>query len=123
MNIALWIVQGLLAVMFGMAGVMKTFQTSKAKEQMSWAKNRSDEFIRFVGISELLGALGLILPLVTGILPWLTLLAAIGLIVIQLLAIFTEHLPKKEYNVIPVNILLIALAVFIVIGRWTLIAL
>ena len=123
MNIALWIVQGLLAVMFGMAGVMKTFQTAKAKEQMSWAKNRSDVFVRFVGISELLGALGLILPLVTGILPWLTLLAAIGLILIQLLAIFMEHLPKKEYNVIPVNILLIALAVFIVIGRWTLIAL
>ena len=120
MNIALWIVQGLLAVMFGMAGVMKTFQTAKAKEQMSWAKNRSDGFVRFVGISELLGALGLILPLVTGILPWLTLLAAIGLILIQVLAIFTEHLPKKEYNVIPVNIVLIALAVFIVIGRWTL---
>lgn len=120
MNIALWIAQGLLAVMFGMAGVMKTFQTSKAKEQMSWAKNRSNVFVRFVGISELLGALGLILPLVTGILPWLTLLAAIGLILIQLLAIFTEHLPKKEYNVIPVNIVLIMLAVFIVIGRWTL---
>ena len=122
MNIALWIVQGLLAAMFGMAGVMKTFQTARAKEQMSWAKNSSDGFVRFVGISELLGALGLILPLVTGILPWLTLLAAIGLILIQLLAIFTEHLPKKGYNVIPVNILLIALAVFIVVGRWTLIA-
>ena len=121
MNIALWIVQGLLAVMFGMAGVMKTFQTSKAKEQMSWAKNRSGGFIRFVGISELLGATGLILPLVTGILPWLTPLAAVGLILIQLLAIFTEHLPKKEYNVIPVNIILIALAVFIVIGRWSLV--
>ena len=120
MNIALWIAQGLLAVMFGMAGVMKTFQTAKAKEQMSWAKNRSDEFVRFVGISELLGALGLILPLVTGILPSLTVLAAIGLILIQLLAIFTEHLPKKEYNIIPVNIVLIVLAVFIVIGRWVL---
>ena len=120
MNIALWIVQGLLAAMYGMAGVMKTFQTSKAKEQMSWAKNRSDGFIRFVGISELLGALGLILPLVTGVLPWLTVLAAIGLTLIQLLAIFTEHLPKKEYNVIPVNIVLLTLAVFVVIGRWIL---
>ena len=120
MNIALWIVQGLLAAMYGMAGVMKTFQTSKAKEQMSWAKNRSDGFVRFVGISELLGALGLILPLVTDILPWLTVLAAIGLVLIQLLAIFTEHLPKKEYSVIPVNIVLVALALFVVIGRWTL---
>ena len=120
MNIVLWIVQILLAAMFGMAGIMKTFQTAKAKEQMSWAKNRSDGFVRFVGTSELLGALGLILPLVTGILPWLTVLAAIGLVLIQLLAIFTEHLPKKEYKVIPVNIVLVALAIFIVIGRWTL---
>jgi hypothetical protein len=36
------------------------------------------------------------------------------------LAIFTEHLPKKEYNVIPVNIVLLALAVFVIVGRWTL---
>ena len=121
MNIALWIAQVLLAVMFGMAGVMKTFQTAKTKEQMSWAKNRPDGFVRFVGISEILGAIGLILPLVTGILTWLTPLAAIGLTLIQLLAIFTEHLPKKEFNVIPVNILLIALALFVVVGRWSLI--
>ena len=120
MNIALWIVQGLLAAMYLMSGVMKTLQTSKAKEQFPWAKNRSDGFVRFVGISELLGALGLILPLITGVLPWLTILAAIGLTLVQLLAIFTEHLPKKEYNVIPVNIVLVALAVFVVIGRWTL---
>jgi hypothetical protein len=71
-------------------------------------------------VSELLGALGLILPLVTGILPWLTVLAAIGLALIQLLAILTEHMPKKEYNVIPVNIVLLAFAVFVVFGRWTL---
>ena len=120
MNTALWIAQGLLAAMYLMAGVIKTFQTAKAKEQMPWAKERSDGFVRFVGISELLGALGLILPLVTGILPWLTPLAAIGLIIIQLLAIFTEHLPKKEYNVIPINVVLLALAVFVAFGRWTL---
>ena len=120
MIIALWVAHILLAAMYGMAGIMKTFQTAKAKEQLSWAKNRSDGFVRFVGISELLGALGLTLPLVTGILPWLTILAAVGLILIQLLAIFTEHLPKKEYNVIPINIVLIAISVFIILGRWTL---
>lgn len=118
MNIALWIVQLLLAIMYGMAGIMKVFQTAKAKEQLPWAKNRSDAFVRFVGISELLGALGLILPIATGIFPWLTLVAAIGLSMIQLLAIFTEHLPKKEYNVLPINVVLLALSVFIVIGRW-----
>jgi len=120
MNIALWIIQSLLAVMYGMSGIMKTFQTSKAREQMPWAKNRSDGFVRFVGTSELLGALGLILPLLTGILPLLTPVAAIGLMLIQLLAIFTEHLPKKEYNIIPVNILLVALSIFILVGRWVL---
>jgi uncharacterized membrane protein YphA (DoxX/SURF4 family) len=120
MNIALWIAQILLAAMYGMAGSMKTMQTAKAKEQFPWAKNRSDGFVRFVGISELLGALGLILPIITGILPWLTVFAAIGLTLIQLLAIFTEHLPKREYNVLPINIVLIAISVFIVFGRWAL---
>jgi putative oxidoreductase len=122
MNIALWIAQGLLAAMYLMAGSMKAFQPAKVREnpQMTWAKNRTDGFIRFVGISELLGALGLILPVITGVLPWLTVLAAVGLTLIQLLAIFTEHLPKKEYNVIPINVALIAIAIFVVIGRWTL---
>ena len=122
MNIALWTTQGLLAALYLMAGSMKTFQTAKAKETLPWAKNRSDAFVRFIGTSELLGALGLILPLVTGVLPGLTVLAAVGLTLIQLLAIFTEHLPKKEYNVLPFNIVLFALAVFVVIGRWALFA-
>ena len=122
MNIALWIVQGLLAIFYGMAGLMKAFQTDKAKEQFPWAKNRSNGFVRLVGASELLGALGLILPLVTGILPWLTPLAAIGLSLIQLLAILTEHLPRKEYKVIPVQVVLLGLAIFVVFGRWILIS-
>lgn len=120
MNIALWVAQVLLLGMYGMAGTMKTFQTAKAKEMLPWAKDRSDTFVRFVGISELLGALGLILPLLTGILAWLTPTAAIGLTVIQILAIFTVHLPKKEYQVIPMNIVLLALSVFVIVGRWTL---
>jgi uncharacterized membrane protein YphA (DoxX/SURF4 family) len=120
MDIALWIVQGLLVVMYGMAGTTKTFQTARAKEQFPWAKTRSDTFVRFVGISELLGALGLVLPLITGILPWLTPLAAIGLTAIQVLAVTTEHLPKREFNALPVNLVLLALSLFIVIGRWAL---
>ncbi len=120
MNVALWIVQVLLAASFGMAGVMKTFQTQKAKETMPWATNRSDAFVRFVGTSELLGAAGLILPLLTGILSWLTPLAAVGLGLIQALAIFTEHLPKKEYQVLPMNAVLLGLSVFTVVGRWAL---
>lgn len=119
MNIALWIVQGLLAAMFLMAGQMKAFTPAKVREdaRMTWAQDKSDNYIRFIGFAELLGAIGLLLPLITGILPWLTVLAAIGLGLIQALAIFTVHLPKKEYQVIPVNIVLLALAVFIAFGR------
>ena len=119
MNIALWIVQGLLAAMFLMAGQMKAFTPAKARAnpQMTWAHDKTDNYIRFIGIAELLGALGLILPLVTGILPWLTVLAAVGLVLIQALAIFTVHVPKKEFNIIPVNIVLLALAAFIAFGR------
>lgn len=120
MNIILWIVQGIAAALYLMAGSMKVFQLEKARESMGWTEGRSDGFIRFVGIIELLGAIGLILPLATGILPWLTVLAAIGLSIIQVLALFTEHLPKKEYNYIPVNIIIFALTVFIVYGRWDL---
>ena len=122
MNIALWVIQVLLAGMYGMAGSMKTFQPDKVRTnpQMTWAHDKQDGYIRFVGISELLGALGLILPALTGILPWLTPLAAIGLALIQLLAIFTVHLPKKEYQVIPVNVVLLVLAVVAAYGRFTL---
>jgi hypothetical protein len=102
-NIALRIVQALLAARYGMAGALKSFQTSKTKQQMPWAANRSDAFVRFVGISELLGAAALILPMLTGVLPWF---------------IVTEHLPRKEYNILPINLLLPAFSLFVAFGRW-----
>jgi uncharacterized membrane protein YphA (DoxX/SURF4 family) len=122
MNIALWVAQVLLAGMYGMAGGMKTFQPEGVRKnpQMTWAHGQSDTYIRSVGIPEFLGALGMILPMLTGILPWLTPLAAVGLSIIQLLAIFMVHLPKKEYQVIPVNIVLLALSVFVAYGRFAL---
>ncbi|MBM4428033.1 MAG: DoxX family protein [Chloroflexi bacterium] len=122
MNIALWVAQVLLAGMYGMVGGMKTFQPDGVRKnpQMTWAHDKQDGYIRFVGTSELLGALGLILPVLTGILPWLTPLAAAGLSLIQVLAIFMVHLPKKEYQVIPVNIVLLAISIFVAYGRFAL---
>jgi len=122
MNIALWIIQVLLAGMYGMAGSKKAFTPDKVRTnpQMTWAHDKQDGYIRFVGISELLGAVGLIIPALTGILPWLTPLAAVGLALIQVLAIFTVHLPKKEYQVVPVNIVLLVLAIVAAYGRFTL---
>ena len=118
MDIALWIIQAVLALMYVSAGVLKTFAVPKVKEQMPWAKKHSVNFIRFVGISELLGAIGLILPMLTGILPWLTPVAALGLVLVQILAIFTEHLPEKEYKALPMNVVLALLAAFVAYGRF-----
>lgn len=120
LNIGLWIAQVSLFGIYGAYGVYKTFFTARAKEKMAWTKSRSDNFIRLVGIAELLGAIGAVFPMLTGILPWLTPLAAIGLTVLQGFAIFTEHLPKKEYKFLPLNLYFAAMSVFVIIGRWSL---
>jgi hypothetical protein len=120
LNIGLWIVQISLLGIYASYGVYKTFFTAKAKEKMLWTQNRSDNFIRFVGIAELLGAVGVVLPMVTGILPWMIVIAAIGLTLLQGFAIFTEHLPKKEYKFLPLNLYFVAMSIFVVIGRWSL---
>ena len=68
MNIALWIVQGLLAVAFGMAGFMKLSKTkAELAGQMGWVEDFSQTQIRAIGVVEILGAIGLIFrsPLLT----------------------------------------------------------
>jgi len=122
LNIGLWIVQVSLLGIYGSYGVYKTFFTEKAKEKMPWTNGRSDNFIRFVGIAELLGAVGVVLPMLTGIIPSLTVLAAVGLTLVQGFAIFTEHLPKKEYKNLPLNLYFAAMSIFVIIGRWSLLA-
>ncbi len=74
--------------------------------------------IRIIGISELLGALGLILPWLLNLVPMLTPLAAIGLALIQFLAIF-HHAKYKESKAIIFNLILIAMAAFVAIERFT----
>lgn len=120
LNIGLWIAQASLLGIYGAYGIYKTFFTEKAKEKMAWTNGRSDSFIRFVGIAELLGAIGVVLPMVIGILPSVTILAAAGLTLVQGFAIFTEHLPKKEFKFLPLNLYFGAMSVFVIIGRWSL---
>ena len=120
LNIGLWIVQVSLLGIYGAYGVYKTFFTDKAKKKMGWTKGRPDNFIRFVGIAELLGAIGAVFPMLTGILPWMTVPAAIGLTVPQVFAIFTEHLPKMKYKLLPINLYFTAMSTFVAIGRWSL---
>ena len=79
-NRALWIVQGLLAALFLFAGGMKLITPVAVLSVMSPFPG---EFIRFIGVCEVLGAVGLILPYALRILPGLTALAAAGLVVIM----------------------------------------
>jgi uncharacterized membrane protein YphA (DoxX/SURF4 family) len=117
MNIALWIVQVLLGGMFLMAGVMKAFQYERAKASLFWVKDVPRGLVTFIGISELLGGLGLLLPAITGILPWLTPLAGVGLALIMLLAI-GFHASRREAQAIGFNAVLLVLAAFVAYGRF-----
>lgn len=120
MNIALWIVQGLLALAFLLAGSMKAFAPlNTVRKNMSWANDVAVPFVRFIGVAELLGGIGLILPAITGIQSWLTIAAALGLVVVMVSAsIF--HASRREYQNIGMNVVLLLLAAFIVLGRWAL---
>ena len=118
--IGLWIAQVSLLGMYGAYGNYKTFLTAKTKEKMPWTKERTANFIRFVGIAKLLGALGVVLPMLTHILPWLTPIAAIGLSILRGFKRFTEHIPKKDYKFLPRNLYFMAMSILVLIGRWSL---
>lgn len=116
MNIVLWIVQGVLALLFLLAGFMKAFTPLEGlKKNMAWTAAVPAWLVRFIGIAELLGALGLILPQLTRIAPLLTIVAAFGLALVMLFAAIF-HASRKEYRNIGMNIVLLLLAAFIAVG-------
>ncbi|SFJ49737.1 DoxX family protein [Olleya namhaensis] len=116
-NIILWIAQGLLAVMFIMAGIMKTTQPVEAlAESLPWVTSTPVELVRFIGISELLGGLGLLIPSIFRFKPFLTVWAALGLALIMVLAA-VFHASRGEFPNIGMNVILIGIALFIAWGR------
>jgi len=118
MNIALWIVQGLLAAMFLMAGFMKASKSKdELAERMAWVNDFSPSAIKTIGVLEILGAIGLILPWATGILPWLTPLAAIGL-VLTMIGAAIAHARRGEFPNIGMNVMLLLLSAFVAYGRF-----
>jgi hypothetical protein len=117
MNIVLWVVQGLLAAAYVLAGGMKLIQPIDALgKRMDWVRAVPPALVRSIGAAETLGAIGLILPMVTRILPGLTVAAASGLVLVQLSAA-SFHLSRGEGSRVPGNVVLLLLAVFVVIGR------
>jgi hypothetical protein len=119
-NIALWIVQGLLALAYLAAGSIKVARPREqlvASGRFDWMKDTSDAGVKAVGAVEVLGALGLILPELTGIAPILTPIAAVGLVIVQIGAI-RVHLVRNERQPLPANVILLLLAAFVATVRF-----
>jgi len=117
MNVALWIVQGLLTIAFLMAGGMKLFQPKeKLATNMAWVEDFSQTTVRVIGLLEVLGAIGLILPLALKIWPILTGVAAVGLVLTMIGAAIT-HIRRGEMTLLAPPIVLGLLAAFVAVGR------
>jgi uncharacterized membrane protein YphA (DoxX/SURF4 family) len=118
MNMALWIVAIVLAVAFLGSGLMKQFvpKDKLVTSGQGWAQDYSQTSIRLIGLVEILGAIGLVLPALTHIAPILVPLAAIGLILVMAGAAVVHARGNEPTNVI-VNVVLLALAAFVVWGR------
>lgn len=117
-TIGLWVAQAVLAAMFLMAGLTKltSAPAELAAMGMLWAENSPTALIRFIGAAEVLGAIGIILPAASRIMPDLTKLAAAGLAIIMVLA-FGLHAYRGDIEVLPVNVIIFALAAFVIWGR------
>lgn len=121
MNVAVWIVQGLLAAAFLAAGSAKLLQPREKlmEQQMDWVEDFEDATVKLIGSMELLAALGLILPGVIGTATVLTPIAATGLVIIQLLAV-RVHIRRHEPQVLVANVVLAGLALFVALARFAL---
>jgi DoxX-like family len=116
-TIALWAAQLLLAAAYGLFGSMKATQPlDQLAMMMTWIPDFPAVFVRTLGVVEVLGAVGLILPSLTRIQPRLTVIATLCILVHQFCAV-ALHASKGEFGVLGLNFVLIALAAFIFWGR------
>lgn len=122
MGVFLWILQILLALIFSITGVLKLTQKKEdVVDRMGYVEDFTQKQLYGIGILEILGALGLVLPPLTRIYPVLAIFAALGLAIIMVGAFFT-HLRREE--IIPMgvmNVMLFIMALFVAYGRWALV--
>src|SRR2546422_660766 len=115
LNLVLWGVQGFLALFFLAAGAPKLI--GRGIERWTGFSDVPRPLVVFIGFTEVLGAAGLVLPLATGVLPWLTPLAAVGLAIIVLMAAGFHVRADERLNAIEAG-LWASIAAVIPIGRW-----
>jgi uncharacterized membrane protein YphA (DoxX/SURF4 family) len=115
---ALWITPALLAAIFLTTGLTKLAQprATMAAGPMRWAADVSDAQFRTIGLLEVLGALGLVLPAALGVAPAITRLAAVGFALTMVGAIAT-HLRLGETSRLAPPVVLLALALLVAVER------
>jgi uncharacterized membrane protein YphA (DoxX/SURF4 family) len=119
MNTVLWTLQILLAAVFAGAGAVKLIQPREqlAKTLGGWVDEFPASMLKPLGLAELLGAVGLVVPPLVGITPVLTPVAASGLVVTMIGAIVT-HARRREFPNVAVNVVLAVMAVVVAWGRF-----
>lgn len=118
MNIFLWIVAGVLAAVFLLAGAMKvTRPKEKLVGMMQWAVPVPEPRLKALGVAEVLGAIGLILPRALNIAPVLTPVAAVGCAIVMTGATIV-HTRMKDYKGLGMPVVLLILAVIVAAGRF-----
>ena len=119
LHLGLWVVQGLLGALFLAVGAMKATQPiAVLVDTLGWPAAVPAALVRVIGVAELLGGLGLILPAATRVKPMLTPLAGVGLAMAMLLATIF-HISRGELGAMPIPLVLAALAAFVAWGRAT----
>ncbi|MEW1840194.1 DoxX family protein [Nonomuraea angiospora] len=121
---ALWSLQALWGFFFAGSGFGKVLLYDEAlyaaaPRAVAWYAAVPQSLIVFIGVLEVLGGVGLILPAMTGVKPKLTPLAAVGLTLTMILAA-GFHIMRGEYELVPANLVLGGVAAFIAVGRWKL---
>jgi DoxX-like family len=118
-DIAIWIAQILLGVAFIAFGLNHAVNYASASQrpQMAWMTAVGRDRMRLIGTLEILGAIGVIVPAVTGILPWLTPVAATALALLMLAAAIF-HLRRGESSAVIFNVVLGLLALFVAFARF-----
>ena len=118
MNVFLWIVQAIMAALFALSGLEKVgLPKEKMTGRYPWMLDFSTGTVKFIGVMEILGAVGLILPAATDIAPVLTPLAATGLAVHMGLGA-ALHVRRKEPQGIVVTGVLFVILVLLAVARF-----
>ena len=118
LNLVLWSVQVFLALFFLAAGAPKLI--GRGLERWTGFSELPRPMVVFIGLTEVFGAAGLVLPMATGIVPWLTPLAAVGLGAIVLMATGFHLRADERVNALETG-LWASIAAVIAIGRWDLV--